>query len=492
MLPDVAGNASCGITIWSHKIHFEPVLDALSFCPSPSAHRMYNSNMKPFTRKTISRLTAFVSMFLALLLCACDLQPVQPPASPVIPTGTPGTASTSSVTPAQTTVNSGEEGLLVLQPVEVEVPEASRTGNFTQTRTINLPAGFGMKVFATGLQHVRMLALSPSGELYATVRAEGRIVSLPDSDNDGVADSVRTFADGLEGVHGIAFRGDQVYAATETSILRFQDTDKDGTADSREVLVNDMPTGGTGRAGANHSTRTIHFGPDGKLYVAMGSSCNACVEEDPRRAAISLYSADGKLEKVYARGIRNAVGFAFHPITGELWAANNGRDGLGPDLPPEAIYKIREDANYGWPYCYGERVPDSTMDVPAGYCDKTDVPTFTIAPHSAPLGLAFYTGDQFPQEYKGDMFLTSHGSWDREVRIGYKLMRVRFKDNQPDTAAGNLMIEDFATGWLTDPISGAHWGRPVLPLVAPDGSLFLTDDASMSIYKIYYKGTSGR
>ena len=150
---------------------------------------------------------------------------------------------------------------------------------------------------------------------------------------------------------------------------------------------------------------------------------------------------------------------------------------------------MKEDGNYGWPFCYGDRVPDPTQNVPPGYCEKTEVPAFTIQTHSAPLGLAFYYGNQFPQEFQGDMFLTSHGSWYKSGdRIGYKVMRVRFNDNQPDRGAGKLMVEDFATGWLTDPASGAHWGRPVDPLVAPDGSLFLTDDASMTIYNIYFKG----
>ena len=429
------------------------------------------------------RLLAILMLSATLLLTACD--------SGAAPTSTQITSTPTTPTDATQAI---EEGPLTLSPVVVETSATTRKGNLAQERTINLPQGFGIKVFATGLQHVRLLALSPQGELFATVRAEGRVVRLPDANSDGEADEVRTFADGLQGVHGIAFHEGAVYVATEVDIIKLQDTDGDGIADKRDVLVNDLPTGGTGRAGANHSTRTIIFGPDDKLYVSIGSSCNACIEQDERRAAISRYSLDGKFEKVYASGIRNAVGIEFHPVTGELWAVNNGRDGLGEDLPPEAIYKVKEDADYGWPYCYGNRVPDTTLDIPIpeGFCEKMEVPTLTIPAHSAPLGLAFYTGDQFPPQYKGDMFVTSHGSWDRKVRIGYKLMRVRFKENQPDFSAGALLVEDFATGWLLDPISGDHWGRPVDPLVGPDGSLFLTDDASMSIYKIYYKGNTSR
>jgi glucose/arabinose dehydrogenase len=422
-----------------------------------------------------SRLLATLAVASTLLLTACDIGST-PPTPTMVPGASPSVGGSAS--------NGGE-----LSPVTVETTDATRIGNLATERTINLPPGFGMKVFAAGLTHVRKLALSPDGVLYATVRAEGRVVRLPDADNDGVADEVQTVADNLQGVHGIAFKDGVLYVATEVEVLRLEDTDGDHVADNRVPIIGDMPTGGTGRAGANHSTRTIEFSPDGKLYVAMGSSCNACLEQDPRRAAISRYTVDGKLEKVFAKGIRNAVGIKFHPITGELWAVNNGRDGLGDELPPEAVYKVREDGNYGWPYCYGDRVPDTTLDFPTpqDYCASVDVPTFTLPPHSAPLGLAFYYGDQFPADYKGDMFIGIHGSWDRTSPRGYKIVRAHFKDSQPDTGAPTL-IEDFATGWLLDDLT--HWGRPVDLLVAPDGSLFVTDDAGMAIYKIYYKDPS--
>lgn len=439
---------------------------------------------------TQAPLFAVVILCSAIFLNGCDLGASQGATPTNIAATAADTATTAGSTASGVAVSATAEGPLNLSPVTVETTDATRKGNLAVERKINLPPGFGIRVFATGLSHVRKLALSPDGTLYATVRAEGRVVRLPDVNGDGVADSVQTVADNLQGVHGIAFRGKDLYVATETSIIRLYDDNGDGTADRREVLVSDLPTGGTGPAGANHTTRTIEFGPDGKLYVSIGSSCNACVEQDPRRAAILRYSADGKFEKLFATGLRNAAGIKFHPVTGELWAVNNGRDGLGEDLPPEAIYNLKEGGNYGWPYCYGNRVPDTSgaVKVPPGYCEKTEVPTFTIQAHSAPLGLAFYTGAQFPPEYQGDMFMTSHGSWYRQVRTGYKILRVRFKNNQPDTGVGNLMVEDFATGWLLNPVSGEHWGRPVDPLVAPDGSLFLTDDASMAIYKIYYKG----
>ena len=359
-------------------------------------------------------------------------QPAPAATQQVAPTGqvTPpdgassgSTATPQAAAPAQPTANptpasQAQRPALTLQPATVDTTDATRKGVFADERTVNLPPGFHIKVYAA-IQGVRWLGLSPEGVIYATSPGLGQVFTLP---ADG---SPKVFADGLSGVHGIAFKDGAVYVATEGQIISLQDTNKDGVADKRDVLANDLPTGG------GHSTRTLAFGPDGKLYVSAGSSCNVCNETNPKRAAISRYSADGKFEKVYASGLRNAVGILFHPITGELWATVNGRDGLGDDIPPETIYNIKEDTDYGWPYCYGDRVPDPTMDPPSGYCEKTGVPAVKMQAHSAPLGLAFYTGDQFPAEFKGDMFVAFHGSWNRSVPTGYKLVRIRLKDNQP-------------------------------------------------------------
>ncbi|HEX9014738.1 MAG TPA: PQQ-dependent sugar dehydrogenase, partial [Chloroflexota bacterium] len=203
---------------------------------------------------------------------------------------------------------------LALSPVTVETTDATRKGTFSTERTLNVPAGFHVKVFATGLSVVRWLGLSPDGTIYATIPDEGRVVTLPDKDRDGVADSVNTFADNLPNVHGIAFKDGAVYVATTRQIVRLQDTAGKGVADKRDVLASDLPDE------SDHWTRTIAFGPDGKLYVSAGSSCNACVESNSRRATIMRYSADGKFEEIYAKGLRNAVGILFHPATGELWA----------------------------------------------------------------------------------------------------------------------------------------------------------------------------
>lgn len=382
------------------------------------------------------------------------------------------------------TAQPSDEDALQLVPVQIETTDATRSGAFETERTINLPPGFGIRVYATGLSGVRWLGLSPDGMVYATVRGDGKVVTLPDADGDGVADEAKQFADNLPGVHGIAFKDAGVYVATETEIIRLEDTDKDGVADKREALASDLPSGG------GHSTRTIAFGPDGKLYVAAGSSCNVCEESDPKRAAISRYSADGKFEKVYAEGLRNAVGIEFHPITNELWATNNGRDQLGDNTPSEAIYKVEEGKHYGWPYCYpvgGKIMPDPDVAPEPGFCEKVAAPAIEMQAHSAPLGMAFYTGESVPAPFRGDMLVAFHGSWNRSEPTGYKVVRARFAGDQPDASAGELLVEDFATGWFT----GDDWGRPVDLLTLPNGTLLLTDDKADAVYQIYYKENAG-
>lgn len=446
------------------------------------------------------RLIPAMSLVAFMILNACDANTQQPtpttapgpPTTNIAQTAVPATTTTAGQAtatqpPAAQSTMTQPSGAainepLTLNPVQVETTNVTRQGVFSSERTINLPPGFHIKVYATGLNTVRWLGLSPDGLLYATSPGEGKVWTLPDANKDGVADSVKVFADNLAGVHGIAFKDSGVYVATEGEIIRLEDTNKDGVADKRDVLANNLPTNGI------HSTRTLVFGPDGKLYVSAGSSCNVCVESDPKRAAISRYSADGKFEEIYAKGLRNAVGLAFNPATGELWATNNGRDNLGDNIPPETIYNVKEGGNYGWPYCYGDKVPDLTQNPPPGYCAQTGSPAVQMQAHSAPLGLAFYTGSQFPAQLKGDMFVAFHGSWNRSVPTGYKLVLVHFKDNQPDRSMGQNLVEDFATGWL---VEGNVWGRPVDPIVAPDGSLLLTDDKSGTIYTIYYAENAG-
>jgi glucose/arabinose dehydrogenase len=245
-----------------------------------------------------------------------------------------------------------------------------------------------------------------------------------------------------------------------------------GDFNEPQVVIDGLPSGG-------HNTRTVTFSPDySSLYVSIGSSCNVCEEQDQRRAAIMRYNPDGSGERLYARGLRNAVGITFNPITGELWATNNGRDFLGDDLPPETIYKIQEGADYGWPGCHSGRIIDPDFGS-QGSCEGIEQPQVEMQAHSAPLGLEFYSGDQFPAEYQGDLFVAFHGSWNRSQPVGYKVVRI------PMDGEVIGLVEDFAVGWLNNE---ASWGRPVDIVTAPDGSLLISDDAGGKIYRVYYRG----
>jgi glucose/arabinose dehydrogenase len=317
-----------------------------------------------------------------------------------------------------------------------------------------------------------MMALGPDGALYVAERGAGRIARLPDRDGDGVADGAEIVADGLRAPSSIAFYVDgSLYVGETTRILRLSDPDGDGVFQEREVVIDGLPGGG-------HSTRTVLFGPDGKyLFVSIGSSCNACVESDERRATIMRYNPDGGGGEVYARGLRNAVGITFHPGTDELWATNNGRDWLGDDLPPETVYVVRQGDDAGWPRCHAGRIVDPDFGSP-GACDGVAVPAVEMQAHSAPLGLTFYAGDQFPEEYRGDLFVAFHGSWNRSAPTGYKVVRVPMRDGEPGP------VQDFAAGWLRK--DGSQWGRPVDVLTGADGSLFVSDDAGGMIYRVFY------
>jgi len=329
-----------------------------------------------------------------------------------------------------------------------------------------VPAGFTVSVFADNVGGVRSLALGPGGVVYAAQPGKGLIVRLPDANHDGIADTAITVARGLNLPFGLAFRGDTMYVGETNGVKRFDP----GAAAPRQ-LVPGLPGGG-------HYTRTVVIGPppDNHLYVAIGSSCNVCEESDPRRAAVVRYNLDGSGEHLFATGLRNSVGLAFNPSTGELWANNNDRDNLGDDLPPEHLNILKDGKFYGWPQCYLPGKPNP--EYPEAKCAGVEPPVFLVQAHSAPLGLAFYTGSMFPSDYRGDVFMTYHGSWNRSVPTGAKVVRVRIQNGKP------VSVEDFVTGWqLAD---GSRWGRPVSLLVLPDGSLLVSDDAGGRIWRVSY------
>jgi len=365
-------------------------------------------------------------------------------------------------------------------PTAVPLPSANLPGTGADVippqKPVRLPAGFSIGVFAQGLENPRMLAIGPDGALYVAERGAGRVVRLPDADGNGQADRVEALAEGLESPSSLAFHPDgSLYVAETTRVWRLSSPDSQGVFQERRVVIDGLPGGG-------HSTRTLRFSPDGSvLFVSIGSSCNACREEDPRRAAILRYNPDGSGESLYAAGLRNAVGITFRPAPGqaELWATNNGRDFLGDDQPPETVYRVMDGEDYGWPRCHAGRIIDPEHGS-AGSCAGVPAPLVEIQAHSAPLGLTFYTGSQFPAEYQGDLFVTLHGSWNRSVPVGYKLVRV------PVDGDSLGPVEDFAVGWLEE--SGSAWGRPVDVITGSDGSLFVSDDEGGAIYRIFYTG----
>lgn len=335
---------------------------------------------------------------------------------------------------------------------------------------IQVPEGFMIEEFATGLGRPRFMAFSPDGVLFTTIIREGEVLGLPDKDKDGKSDKKITFLKGLNSPHGIAFYKGYLYIGETYQIVRYEYNGINSKPGKEEIIVPDLPTGG-------HFTRTVNFGPDGKMYVSIGSSCNICEEKDRRRAAILQLNPDGSDGKVFAKGLRNSVGLTWDPVKGEMWASDNGRDWLGDNLPPDEINRVNEGKDYGWPYCYGDRIPDPKFN-DGRRCRNTVAPIVELQAHSAPLGLTFYDGDLFPEEFKGDLFVAYHGSWNRSVPTGYKLVRIRIKDGKPEA------IEDFATGWLQ---GTKVLGRPVDVLVGQDGSLYVSDDRRGIIYKITYR-----
>lgn len=359
-------------------------------------------------------------------------------------------------------------------------PSASADG----VEDISLPPGFAIETYADNLGSSllsypgpdpgpRML-LQKDGIVYVSIPNRDMIAVLPDRDDNNEADEVSVFMSGLNYPHGIDYSDGWFYIAEEDQVIRVRDDDGDLVADenSTEILIGDIPSGG-------HSTRTVKVnGSD--LYLSIGSSCNVCYEEDERRAAITKCDIDGSNCSVFASGLRNSVGLAFRPATGQLYATDNGRDWLGNDLPPDEINLIEEGNDYGWPVCYGKNVhdtdfnPNNTNPEP---CANMTPSLVDLQAHSAPLGLVFYDGNTFPQEYQGDLFVCYHGSWNRDIPTGYKIVNIDM-----DT----LNVTDFATGWLKE--NEAVTGRPVDVIVAEDGSLLVSDDNAGKIYRIYYTG----
>jgi glucose/arabinose dehydrogenase len=354
-----------------------------------------------------------------------------------------------------------------------------------------VPKGFSVSEFATGLHVPRKIVTAPNGDVFLAESMSGRIEVLRDSDGDGKAETMENFASGLTRPFGIAFypcgpKPTHIYIGNTNSVVRFPyqtgDTKARGPA---EVIVENIPTGQERVGGGGHWTRDLEFSPDGKiLFVSVGSQSN--VDDSPRekrRADILAFDPDGKNERIFAWGIRNAVGLAIHPQTGQLWASVNERDALGDHLVPDYVTHVQEGGFYGWPWFYlGNHQDPRHKNKHAELKDKVIVPDVLVQSHSASLCMTFYAGEQFPREYRLDAFAAEHGSWNRTRRTGYKVIRVPLKDGK---ATGEY--EDFLVGFVTP--DGNVWGRPVGVTVAKDGALLVTDDGSGTVWRIAYTGS---
>ena len=349
-------------------------------------------------------------------------------------------------------------------------------------RQLKAPAGFQVNVFASKLGNPRMLAVAPDGTVYVTRREQGEVVALTDRNGDGRSDDMRVVASKLEAVHGIHINQNRLYLASVKNVW-VADMQPGGAVSQPRLIISDLPDGG------QHPNRTLAIGADGMLYITVGSTCNACEETNKEHATMLRAKPDGTGRTVYARGLRNTIGWGWHPTTGELWGMDHGSDWRGDDLPPEELNRLVEGGDYGWPFCYGERQIDETRGDPEGttkaaYCAKTQPTMLTYQAHSSPIGMVFYMGAQFPAEYRNDAFVAMRGSWNRNPPTGYKVVRIRFENGKP------TRIEDFLTGFLIEN-GRAHFGRLAGIAGAGDGSLLVADDTNGVIYRVSYTSNTG-
>ncbi len=363
-----------------------------------------------------------------------------------------------------------------VEPVDNSSPAITGTSASLPLDKIKLPAGFSISVFAE-VDNARSLAISPNGTIFVGNRNEDKVYAIKDTDGDGKADKKWTIASGLNMPNGVAFRNGDLYVAEVNRIHKFSGIEsKLDNPGKSQVIYDKYPTE------AHHGWKYIAFGPDGKLYVPVGAPCNICESKDPVYASITRMNPDGTGVEVFASGIRNTVGFTWHPTTKQIWFTDNGRDMMGDDIPPcELNTAPKEGLHFGYPYCHGGTIKDDEFGNKRP-CSDFVKPAQNLGAHVAPLGLKFYTGKMFPAEYRNQIILAEHGSWNRSKKSGYKLSLVKVDANSKTTS-----YTPFATGWLDD-ASQKVWGRPVDVLLLPDGSMLVSDDQANVIYRIVYKG----
>ena len=364
----------------------------------------------------------------------------------------------------------------IFRPAEEKVTEKLIAG-------LKAPRGFKVSKFAGDLEKPRMLAVAPNGDVYVTRRdPHNDVWLLRDSDGDGVAEERKQVLQ-MKGAHGIAIREGKLYLAAIRE-LGVAEMKPDGTLGELKVLYRDLPDAG------QHPNRTIAFDKNGELFLSVGSTCNACPEPNEENATMLRVKIDGSGREIFASGLRNTIGFDWHPTTGELWGMDHGIDWLGDDQQKEELNRISQGKKYGWPFVFenGKRNPGDNPQEHLKvsweeYAKQCEAPVLTHDAHSAPLALLFYNGTQFPPGYRESAFVTLHGSWNRSQPSGYKVVRVKFSDGKA------IAFEDFLTGFLVKG-NQAQFGRPCGLAVAKDGSLLLSDDSGGVIYRISYADTA--
>ena len=339
---------------------------------------------------------------------------------------------------------------------------------------VQLPKGFSISLYAS-VDDARSLAVSPSGTVFVGNKSGDAVYALRDQDGDGKAEQKYTIAKGLNMPNGVAFRDGDLYVAEVSRILKFPSIEKQLSAPGKPVVVYDkFPTDGW------HGWKYIAFGPDGKLYVPVGAPCNVCDKGDAVYASLTRMNPDGTGLEVFARGIRNTVGFTWSPENGSLWFTDNGRDMLGDDVPPcELNMATGSGQHFGFPYCHAGEISDPEFGNKRG-CKEFTAPAKKLGAHVAPLGLKFYTGSMFPSAYKNKLFIAEHGSWNRSKKNGYKIGLATVVNGKVTA------YETFASGWLNDE-SQKVTGRPVDILIMADGSMLVSDDKRGVVYRVTYK-----
>ena len=339
---------------------------------------------------------------------------------------------------------------------------------------VTLDPGFQISIYAEGVKEARSMTRSPSGTVFVGTRQEGRLYALVDRDGDHRAEAVITLATGMTMPSGVAFHGNSLYVAEVNRILRYPGIDLRLEDPPEPEVVNDgLPSDRW------HGWKFIAFGPDGRLYVPVGAPCNICEKADSHYATILRMNPDGSDLEIFSSGVRNTVGFDWHPVTRELWFTDNGRDWLGENIPPDELNRApHQGIHFGFPYCHGGYLSDPEFGTRRP-CSEFQPPALNLAAHVAALAAHFYEGNLFPSRYLHQLFVVEHGSWNREIPVGYRVMLIEFSgDGRP------VNYRVFAEGWLQ---GKAAWGRPVALLELPDGSLLLSDDKADVVYRIRYE-----